>query len=571
MKKCLFLGAMAAMLLGTASCSSDIEPVAGDEALVTFTVNLGDGIDSRTISDGTGANTLYFSVYTADGQHLDLDQEVTVVNKMATVQTRLARYHNYKLVFWAQNSECSAYTFNRATGAITVDYENVNCNDETRDAFYKMEEVNVDNADVNRLVVLTRPFAQINFVAGDVDGIANIDDYTCDVTVTDVPNTLNGLDGSVGTETTDVTFKRATILANETLEGYESYRYVAMNYILAAPEKELKNKVTLNVYENAEDETPVNTVAVESCPVQRNYRTNIFGNLFTLEGKFNVDIDPGYIGDHYVYVESIGNMPLDDALHLDAENIYIIIPAGTYIYQTSAYNSIPGGTYGGPNTKSITIVGNNGSSSTNMTATTLIGTTTYWSYFTTTNPDCVVTFKNMTVTSQGNSVGTWDGYDYAIDCGDFNAENVKFLKPVSLCNPGYKNVFKNVTIEATNTPSDAYAMWMETGTDVTLNGCTVNAVSTNGMSNRGIKISDQYIDGDAATAMSYLNIKNSTFKSNTKAAVLVGSKGGATITVDGIDISGVAADQTNAVWVDDDYLDYANLVTVTGATVINEP
>ena len=128
-----------------------------------------------------------------------------------------------------------------------------------------------------------------------------------------------------------------------------------------------------------------------------------------------------------------------------------------------------------------------------------------------------------------------------------------------------------MTIEATNTPSDNYALWMQTGTDVTLNGCTVNALSANGKNNRGIKISDQYIDGDAATVISYLNIKNSTFKSNKKAAVLVGSKGGATITVDGIDISGVAADQTNAVWVDADYLDYANLVTVTGATVINEP
>ena len=570
MKKFLFFGAMVALLLGTAACSSDIEPVAGDEALVTFTVNLGDGIDSRTISDGTGANTLYFSVYTADGQHLDLDQEVKVVNKMATVQTRLARYHNYKLVFWAQNSECSAYTFNRATGAITVDYENVNCNDETRDAFYKMEEVNVDNADVNRLVVLTRPFAQINFLANDAAGVVNVNQYQSKVTVTGVPTTLNTLDGTVGTETTNVTFDYATILPNEeTLAGYETYKYVAMNYVLAATDKEMKTEVVLTVKD--ENNAEVNTVNVANCPVQRNYRTNIFGNLFTLEGKFNVDIDPGYIGDHYVYVENIGNMPLDDALHLDAENIYIIIPAGTYIYQTSAYNSIPGGTYGGPNTKSITIVGNNGSNSTNMTATTLIGTTTYWSYFTTTNPDCVVTFKNMTVTSQGNSVGTWDGYDYAIDCGDFNAENVKFLKPVSLCNPGYKNVFKNVTIEATNTPSDNYAMWMETGTDVTLNGCTVNAVSANGKSNRGIKISDEYIKGDAATAMSYLNIKNSTFKSNKKAAVLVGSKGGATITVDGIDISGVAADQTNAVWVDGDYLDYANLVTVTGATVINEP
>ena len=31
MKKILFLGAMAAMLLGTASCSSDMEPAMGGE------------------------------------------------------------------------------------------------------------------------------------------------------------------------------------------------------------------------------------------------------------------------------------------------------------------------------------------------------------------------------------------------------------------------------------------------------------------------------------------------------------------------------------------------------------
>ena len=78
MKKILFFGMLAAMLLGTASCSSEMEQVKGDGEM-TFTVQLGDAIDSRTIADGTGANTLYFAVYTADGQHLDLDQTIPVV------------------------------------------------------------------------------------------------------------------------------------------------------------------------------------------------------------------------------------------------------------------------------------------------------------------------------------------------------------------------------------------------------------------------------------------------------------------------------------------------------------
>lgn len=286
---------MVALLLGTAACSSDIEPVAGDEALVTFTVNLGDGIDSRTISDGTGANILKFAVYTEDGQHISaLDQTVAVENKMATIQTRLTRYHNFKLVFWAQNSSCSAYNTDDMS-AITVNYTTVNCNDESRDAFYKMEEVSVADADVNRLVVLTRPFAQINFLASDAVGVVNVNQYKSKVTVTGVPTTLNTLDGSVA-DLTDVTFDYANILPNEvTLAGYEQYRYVAMNYVLAATAKEMKNEVVLTVKD--ENNAEVNTVTVANCPVQRNYRTNIIGDLFTMEGNFNIEIDPIYEGE----------------------------------------------------------------------------------------------------------------------------------------------------------------------------------------------------------------------------------------------------------------------------------
>ncbi len=293
MKKILFLGAMAAMLLGTASCSNEMEPAAnGDEALVQYTVMLGDGIDSRTIiSDGTGANTLKFAVFTEDGQHLgDLDQTVEVNNKTATITTKLARHHTYKLVFWAQNSACNAYNTDDMS-AIKVDYTTVNCNDESRDAFYKMHKQVMEDAPVNETIVLTRPFAQINFLASDAAGVQGIDAYKSKVTVTGVPTQLNTLDGTVGGTPTNVTFDYAT-LVNEALAGYEDYKYMAMNYILAATDKELKNTVELTVNDGTQD---VNTVTVANCPVQRNYRTNIFGSLFTAEGKFNIEINPIYL------------------------------------------------------------------------------------------------------------------------------------------------------------------------------------------------------------------------------------------------------------------------------------
>ena len=286
MKKALFLGAMAAMLLGTASCSNDMEPAMGGEVPVSFAIDLGDNIDSRTISDGLKANTLKFAVFENGTEITALAQTVAVADKKATISTKLVKGHTYSFVFWAQNSACTAYNTSDMS-AIKVDYA-ANCNDETRDAFYKMDSFTVTAA-FEKNEVLTRPFAQINFLADDAAGVVGVNAYKSKVTVTGVPNTLNTLNGSVS-GSTDVTFALATI-PNETLAGYETYKYVAMNYILAATEKEVKNEVVLTVNDGTQD---VNTVTVANCPVQRNYRTNIFGSLFTTEGKFNIEIDPIY-------------------------------------------------------------------------------------------------------------------------------------------------------------------------------------------------------------------------------------------------------------------------------------
>ena len=286
MKKALFLGAMTAMLLGTASCSNEMEPAMGGEVPVSFAIDLGDNIDSRTISDGLKANTLKFAVFENGTEIHALAQTVAVADKKATINTKLVKGHTYSFVFWAQNSACTAYNTTDMS-AITVDYA-ANCNDETRDAFYKMDSFTVTEA-FEKTEVLTRPFAQINFLADDAAGVNDVDAYKSKVTVTGVPTTLNTLDGTVS-GTTDVTFALATI-PGETLAGYETYKYVAMNYILAATDKDMKDQVVLTVNDGTAD---VNTVTVANCPVQRNYRTNIFGSLFTLNGKFNIEINPIY-------------------------------------------------------------------------------------------------------------------------------------------------------------------------------------------------------------------------------------------------------------------------------------
>ena len=317
MKKFLFLGAMAAMLLGTASCSNEMEPAMGGEVPVSFAIDLGDNIDSRTISDGTGANQLKFAVFENGTEIPALAQTVAVADKKATINTKLVKGHTYKFVFWAQNSACTAYNTTNMS-AIKVNYA-ANCNDETRDAFYKMDSFTVTEP-FEKTEVLTRPFAQINFLADDAAGVVGVDAYKSKVTVTGVPTTLNTLNGSVS-GSADVTFALATI-PNETLAGYQSYKYVAMNYILAATDKEMKNEVVLTVNDGTQD---VNTVTVANCPVQRNYRTNIFGSLFTAEGKFNIEINPIYQGE-YILPEKVWDGETINEPRVEGETVYITTP-----------------------------------------------------------------------------------------------------------------------------------------------------------------------------------------------------------------------------------------------------
>lgn len=114
-----------------------------------------------------------------------------------------------------------------------------------------------------------------------------------------------------------------------------------------------------------------------------------------------------------------------------------------------------------------------------------------------------------------------------------------------------------------------YALWIQAGADVTLNGCTINSINPTGGNNRAIKIADEYVD---APTLTKLSVSGTTFKSQKKAAVLVTSTAGANIVWGaGNDISEVAADAVNAVWNDADRVAAWDLVTVSGCTKFQEP
>ncbi|MBR2464133.1 MAG: hypothetical protein IKB41_01705 [Clostridia bacterium] len=241
------------------------------------------------------------------------------------------------------------------------------------------------------------------------------------------------------------------------------------------------------------------------------------------------------------------------ALTADKENVSVILAADINLPITSLGAQTPGsGEYklGGDSTKSIVI---------DLNGQKLNITTTYWSGIGAKNANATFTIKNGTMTSSQAS-GTWNSYDLTFANCNYVIENVVFEKAIAFTNANKSVKLNTVTINETH---DYYALWITAeGQDVEINGLTVNSAG------RGIKIDEQYVDSPAKVT---LKVSDATFNTNNKAAIMVKSVAGAEITVENVDITGVAADATNAVWVDEDAAAYAALVTVTGATVITEP
>ncbi len=298
MKKFLFLGAIAAMLLGTTACSNDMEPEMTD-GTVQFKVELPGAIESRAIiSDGTTATKLDVACYDAEGNKLAVEPKVKTdfVNREATVTYQLVKGQKYQFAFFAHAAE-APYQFNAGTKlsectfSVTDGYTGADClsNAENRDAFYATLTDYEVTANVTK-VTLYRPFAQLNFGTDDLEAAAaaGITPGTTKVTVKQVATSFYLSTGAT-TGAVDATFDFAA-RPNETLNvENKDYAWMAMNYFLV-PNNEANVDVEMTVNTNKQ---PV-TVPVTSVPVKKNHRTNILGSLFTQEGNFKVIIDQNF-------------------------------------------------------------------------------------------------------------------------------------------------------------------------------------------------------------------------------------------------------------------------------------
>ena len=301
-----FTIAAAALLVTSCNDEMDNGLKTGDEGTVTFTAQLPSEMGTRAFADGLTAKHLQYAVYEAGqstplkvfGDETTVVGEAEMVNLKKSVTLKLTSGKSYDVIFWADATTDSPYTFNPASQEVSVDYSKVNNNSDNCDAFFKKETITVSgNQSVD--VKLTRPFAQVNIGTDDFDAAkASGLEVTQTEVVAKAFATLNLATGKVSDEA-DRTF---TMKAIPTASDGEfpvagGYKYLSMDYLLVGADKATVD-VAFN-YGGPQNRTFTNV------PVQRNYRTNIYGSLLTNTTDFNVVIEPAFSGEFAHEVVSI--------------------------------------------------------------------------------------------------------------------------------------------------------------------------------------------------------------------------------------------------------------------------
>lgn len=297
------------------------------------------------------------------------------------------------------------------------------------------------------------------------------------------------------------------------------------------------DKYTANIEDNTLGEG-VNTHVIANHETQT---VNVNGNVQVIAEGLTKDENGNYAAS--------SNAGIEAAMDLNEKNVTVVLNEDVTV-DVTAWATLE---FGGDQSETITINGNGKTLTFNHK-------NGDWNNITTAN-NAKLIIKNAHITNSGNNNGPWNRHDLNFAC-DVELIDVTSDKAIALKAGG---TLTNVTINDENT-SDTYALWIQpNGQTVTLNGCVIDMIDcTDG---RGITINDQYVDSPLKVT---LNVSNTSFKTEEKAAIIVKSTAGADITLSNVDITNVAADAVNAVWVDADRSGSFDSVNVSGGTKVQE-
>lgn len=311
---------LAFAVLSFSACSNDdyLQQTMGENVSVTFRPTLNGELNTRSIGDATSIDRLTVAVYEGSqtlSKKFSFSEDWDIVQRNGITLT-LIEGHSYKILFWAEDEDNSAYSLTD-DGRITVDY-----NTYINGGFVKMEELDAfcgtSSITIGTLKVedkgeikLSRPLAQVNFADNTTKPISGT--HKAIVTYHGLPTSFNPFTEEIGMSENDITFTFEDFPEDETLfanvnGSNNEYYYISSNYVFA-PQTGTTATINATLDLQNVDGTSIKKVELDDITIEQNKKTNILGSIIQQPETWSV---------------WGGTIPTSSTITTDDQNRYII-------------------------------------------------------------------------------------------------------------------------------------------------------------------------------------------------------------------------------------------------------
>ena len=275
---------LAFVALSLSACSNDDYQfqAEGENVSITFRPTLGGELSTRAIGDATGIDRLTVAVYEGSqtlSKRFSFSEDWDIVKRNGITLT-LIEGCSYKILFWAENSENSAYTITD-DGTITVNYDNyINggfAKMEEMDVFFGTSSITVGSQKVENEgeIALSRPLAQLNFADNTTQ--PEMGTHKAIVTFHSIATSFNPFTGEVEMLDMDKAFVFTDFPTETLLIDGSTYYYLSSNYFFTPQTGAININATIDLQNT--DGTSIKTIELSGITLEKNKKTNVTGSI----------------------------------------------------------------------------------------------------------------------------------------------------------------------------------------------------------------------------------------------------------------------------------------------------
>lgn len=317
----LLVAALAAFTFTSCNSDDDAQGLVGNGEMenVTLTVGIDNGVKTKAetalpavIPSGYKARYIV-EIWKGSSIFSRIEQASTDITNPNVFSLSVPKGVSYKLVVWVDfiNASKTAtnglYTDEFYTTSTTdkglsaIEQKNITTGTWTpaQDAFF----ASVDWTDASRptSIIAKRPFARLNVIALDQASWENLKiadatrSFTIKTTYTGVPKTFDATAGTV-TDTQNIVSSQSTTSSGSTTYTYTADNNIFYSGLVFAPTVSELYSIQLDLTMQVDGTNKYEPVyAISNVPLQRNYQTNIIGNLIVGNTDFTIYVDEGYL------------------------------------------------------------------------------------------------------------------------------------------------------------------------------------------------------------------------------------------------------------------------------------